>query len=157
MKMVWVLSIAGAAVVAILGIWAKKNIEELLRLWGWTTVLARRWEQRRDTLSWQHLRGVWWLWLCSGLLLGAGFVLALWLIPLLIVPATTPVTPAVSEAPATQPSPKRAKFYSQSGKGRIVDALYELSELLHKSGGEISSKVGNFFHHLVTKINLHLR
>jgi hypothetical protein len=60
------------------------NIRELLKRRGWDTFLAR-WsdvlpDKLQTRLSWQYLRGLWWLWWIFGL--SGGVTLALWLTPL---------------------------------------------------------------------------
>jgi hypothetical protein len=82
-------SILATLLVALFGLVFNENLKELFKTWGWNAVFVNYWQRWRSKLHLANLRGLWWLWLCSGLLVGGGGVgiaLGLWLSPVVLGP-----------------------------------------------------------------------
>lgn len=109
MKSLWIASAIITVLLAGLVLWFNENLKELLKQWGWNTVFARYWSKLRCNLSWQHLRGLWWLWLSGGI------VLALCL-TMLVFGLPTFGTPPL-------PNP----LHDEAAKWRVTRNIYDMS------------------------------
>src|SRR5271165_30289 len=73
------------------------NVRKLADKHGWDNLLVRCTER----LSWERLRGLWWLWAIFGL--SGGLALALWLSPFLVGQPAIPTAPLAP--PIASPNP----------------------------------------------------
>jgi hypothetical protein len=66
----WIASIVVTLLIALVILLFNENLKELLKTLGWNALFVKYWKRWRSRLHLANLRGLWWLWLCSGLLVG---------------------------------------------------------------------------------------